>query len=376
MVGCSRRPTGEYVDPLRPLILHHPRDIMDAKTPASDAEDTAHKTIEQASAALSASDPNVPRNFVAQLFARAVPEDVVHYGPADLALLAGRAWTFLAERKTGTPKICFETVALQASGDRQSISVIEIVNDDMPFLFDSVMGELTERHLAVRLVTHPIFGVKRDAAGKLTAFDGADAANGARESFIHIHVDPVDDDALRAQIVQELQSVLDEVRLAVKDWRAMLDRVNSVVTALKTNPPPLPVDEIAESVQFLEWLLADNFTFIGVRDYVFDGHQLQADFDSGLGIMRQRDLRVLRRGQELLEVTPEIMAFLKEPRPLIIAKANIHERVHRRVYLDYIGVKRFDAAGNLTGEFRIVGLFTSTAYTRSAHGIPYLRRKI
>ena len=92
--------------------------------------------------------------------------------------------------------------------------------------------------------------------------------------------------------------------------------------------------------------------------------------------MRSRELRVLRRGNELLEFTPEIMAFLKEPRPLIIAKANIHARVHRRVYLDYIGVKRFDAAGNLVGEFRIVGLFTSTAYTRAAHSIPYLRRKI
>ncbi len=85
---------------------------------------------------------------------------------------------------------------------------------------------------------------------------------------------------------------------------------------------------------------------------------------------------MLRRGDELLEITPEIMAFLNEPRPLIIAKANVHARVHRRVYLDYIGVKRFDAAGNLVGEFRIVGLFTSTAYTRAAHGIPYLRRKV
>ena len=349
---------------------------MDAKTPGSDAEDTARKLIEQASAALSGRDRGIPQNFAAQLFARAVPEDVAQYGSEDLALLAERAWKFLVERKAGVPKIHFGAVPLQASGDRQSISVIEIVNDDMPFLFDSVMGELTERRVAVRLVTHPIFGVKRDAAGKLTAFAAADAAGISRESFIHIHVDPVDDDALREQIVQELQSVLGDVRLAVQDWRAMLERVNAVVAALKTNPPPLPVDEIAESVQFLEWLLADNFTFIGVRDYVFDGHQLQADFDSGLGIMRQRDLRVLRRGQELLEVTPEIMAFLKEPRPLIIAKANIHARVHRRVYLDYIGVKRFDAAGNLTGEFRIIGLFTSTAYTRSAHGIPYLRRKI
>ena len=117
-------------------------------------------------------------------------------------------------------------------------------------------------------------------------------------------------------------------------------------TELKTNPPPLPVDEIAEAIQFLQWLLADNFTFLGVRNYRVDGQVLEPDFDSALGIMRSREVRVLKRGNELLEITPEIMAFLKEPRLLIIAKANIHARVHRRVYLDYIGVKRFDASGN------------------------------
>ena len=40
------------------------------------------------------------------------------------------------------------------------------------------------------------------------------------------------------------------------------------------------------------------------------------------------------------------------------------------------GVKRFDPDGKLIGEFRIVGLFTSTAYTRSTRTIPYLRRKV
>ena len=61
---------------------------------------------------------------------------------------------------------------------------------------------------------------------------------------------------------------------------------------------------------------------------------------------------------------------------LIVTKSAVRSRVHRRVYMDYIGVKRFDADGKLIGEFRIVGLFTSTAYTRSARSIPYLRRKI
>src|SRR2546430_13227679 len=55
---------------------------------------------------------------------------------------------------------------------------------------------------------------------------------------------------------------------------------------------------------------------------------------------------------------------------------SVRSRVHRRVFMDYVGVKRFDRDGRLVGEFRIVGLFTSTAYTRSTRSIPYLRRKV
>src|SRR5262249_8520998 len=65
-----------------------------------------------------------------------------------------------------------------------------------------------------------------------------------------------------------------------------------------------------------------------------------------------------------------------EARVLTGREANPRSRVHRRAYLDYIGVKRFDASGKLLGEFRIVGLFTSTAYTRSTRAIPYLRHKV
>ncbi len=156
----------------------------------------------------------------------------------------------------------------------------------------------------------------------------------------------------------------------------MLERVNGMVADLKTNPPPLPVDEIAEAIQFLQWLLADNFTFLGLRNYSVRRQCAGAGFRQRARHHALARIARAQRGDELLEFTPEIMAFLKEPRLLIIAKANIHARVHRRVYLDYIGVKRFDADGNLVGELRIVGLFTSTAYTRTAHSIPYLRRKI
>jgi glutamate dehydrogenase len=339
---------------------------------ASD-EAAARDLLEHAQAQLSSLDPHVATGFAAQLYGRAVPEDLLHYGPADLAMLAAHAYALLAERTPGTAKIRCEKVMLADSGERKAIGVVEIVNDDMPFLLDSVMGELSERRLPVRLVAHPVLDVQRES-GRLVTIGGPGA--GARESFIHLHVDGLDDEAACADLTKALEAILAEVRLAVVDWRPMLDRVNGIVADLKTNPPPLPVDELAEAIQFLQWLLADNFTFLGVRNYRFENDDLVPDFDNALGIMRQRELRVLRRGSELLEMTPEIMAFLKEPRPLIVAKANIHARVHRRVYLDYIGVKHFDAAGNLVGEQRIVGLFTSTAYTRAAHGIPYLRRKL
>ena len=347
---------------------------MAVELPSSEEETAARALIEQAGAALAQRRPAIPPPFAAQLYGHAVPEDVVQYAAADIAQLAARAWDFLRERAPDAPKIRCETVSLQGSGEPKSVTVIEIVNDDMPFLVDSAMGELADRRLTVRLVAHPVFGVRRDG-GKLAALGAPDAADSTRESFIHIHLDPLDPAAC-AEVVRAVDNVLGEVRRAVQDWRPMLERINGIVADLKTNPPPLPVDEIAEAIQFLQWLLADNFTFLGLRDYRFDGRGLEPDYDSALGIMRDCELKVLKRGDELLEYTPEIMAFLKEPRPLIIAKANIHARVHRRVYLDYIGVKRFDAGGNLIGEFRIVGLFTSTAYTRSAHGIPYLRRKI
>ena len=350
-------------------------DKLAAENTGNDIQAAAHATVAKAGVELSERRRDIPPTFVEQLYGRVVPDDVMRYGAADLARLAERAFDYLQLREPGASKIRCETVALEDSGAHKAITVIEVSNDDMPFLVDSVMGEIAERKLDVRLVSHPVLGVRRDG-DRLTAVDAADAAGALRESFIHIHVEPIEDAGARDALVAALQNVLGEVRLAVQDWRPMLDYVNGIVADLKTNPPPLPVDEVAEAIQFLQWLLADNFTFLGVRYYTVDGRSIEPDFESGRGIMRSRELRVLRRGSEHLEFTPEIMAFLNEPRQLIIAKANIHARVHRRVYLDYIGVKSFDDDGNLNGEHRIVGLFTSSAYTRAAHSIPYLRRKI
>ncbi|MGH6684017.1 MAG: NAD-glutamate dehydrogenase, partial [Pseudolabrys sp.] len=261
--------------------------------PPSKRDSAVRAVIEQAGFTLAARRNDIPATFVTQLYDRASADDLLCYAAADLADLSERTFDFLRERKSGAPKIRCENVALKGPGDRKSIALVEIVNDDMPFLVDSVMGELAERRLNVQLVVHPVFGVRRDGAKLLSL--GA-PADGTRESFIHIHLEPIADEAARADIVRALDGVLGEVRLAVQDWRAMLERANGIVADLKTNPPPLPVDEIAEAIQFLQWLLADNFTFIGMREYSFDGQALEPDFTGALGIMRSRDLRVLKQG--------------------------------------------------------------------------------
>jgi glutamate dehydrogenase len=350
-----------------------------ADLPGIDEERAAHALIAAAGKVLHGKHREAPEGFVGALLSRAVPEDLMRYDARELADLATDAWSFLAERKPGAPKVRLESPAVRAEHERlRTTSVLDIVNDDMPFLVDSVLGELAERGVDIRLVVHPVFAVERDGAGHLVSFQGTGPATGGalRESFIHVHVERIDDEARRAEIVRAIADLLGDARAAVQDWRAMKARVGEVIAELKANPPPLPVGEIAEAVQFLEWLIADNFTFLGIRNYQFSagGDALEPIFATGLGIMRARG--VVQRWDAPLEITPEIRALLEEPTLLIVTKSSIRSRVHRRGYMDYVGVKRFDADGRLIGEFRIIGLFTSTAYTRSTRSIPYLRRKV
>jgi glutamate dehydrogenase len=340
--------------------------------PRSNGGHAGAALLDAAAALLAKRMPKIPADFVAKLFGLAVPDDLDRYSAEALAGIAEQSWAFLAERTAGVPKIRFEPAV-----SPPSIAVLEIINDDMPFLVDSVVGELNQRGIDIRLLVHPVFVVERDSAGRLTGFMPARPAGGSRESFIHLHVEGADDAAQRTEIVRALEGVLADVRVCVHDWPPMLARIRGVIAELRETPPPLPVDEIAEAIQFLEWIAEDNFTFLGARDFAFTstGDVLEPDFKTGLGLLRSRDVGALQRWNEPLTMTPEIRAFLDEPKLLIVTKSTVRSPVHRRVPLDYIGVKRFDRSGKLVGEHRFCGLFTSTAYTQSARTIPYLRRK-
>ena len=351
------------------------------KAPAAASERSIEHLVERAEEVLRAQGSTVPHGFATRLFARASAEDLAVYTADEIAAFTAQAYAFFAQRRPGAPKIrIYAPEGGPASGQSRSVSVLEIVNDDMPFLVDSVMSELTARHAQVRLVVHPILAVSRDAAGNIekVSADEPVADGGRRESFIHVHLDRIQDVATQNTLIVGLEQVLADVSVAVQDWRPMLARVGEVIAELKAGPVPVPEAEQKEAVDFLEWLVAENFTFLGIREYRIAGPNRDPVVvpESGLGVLRKADAQELkgRSGQEV--ILRGLHTFYSEPSALLITKASMRSRVHRRVFMEMVSVKRFDAHGNVSGEVRIVGLFTSSAYTRSTRSIPYLRRKV
>ncbi|HVT54444.1 MAG TPA: NAD-glutamate dehydrogenase, partial [Xanthobacteraceae bacterium] len=353
---------------------------MDDFTSTSDEQRARDNLIVQ-SANLTEKSGKLPRGFVAALFSRASHEDLALYRPEDLATLAQESFAFFETRPNAGAKVHLWNPPGGEGEPLHRITVIEIVNDDMPFLLDSMMGEIGARNLTVQLVAHPIFSVTRDSEGKLTKWKLAADGDGraGRESFIHIHIERIEDSRFD-DISVALVSLLQELRVCVADWQKMLDRTQDAIKDLQANAKQLSKEEIYEAADFAQWLVDGNFTFLGCREYDFtEKHgkgELMPVFEHALGLLRDPGVRVLRKGGKFLTLTPELLEFMQRPVALIVTKANLRSRIHRRVHMDYVGIKRFDKDGNPVGELRIVGLFTSTAYMQSARAVPYLRRKV
>jgi glutamate dehydrogenase len=303
--------------------------------------------------------------------------------PADwLAANAREAIEFIADKPKSRHKICVRRIPASSKGALPEGSVVEILNDDMPFLVDSVLGELQARSLAVRFLFHPIFKTERDKAGRLQTITGAGDGNwsdGHQESYIAIHLRALPDADAR-DLAATLSDILAEVRVVVADWRAMLRRLGEGRTQLELAEANLAPQVLGEATAFLQWLEQANFTFLGAREFELTGDPDTGDLvsveGSGLGVLRDAGVQVLRRGSELVAMTPEVRRFFFAPSPLIITKANVVSRVHRRAHMDYIGIKTYRSDGKPKGEIRFVGLFTSQAYVSSPGQIPVLRHKV
>ena len=315
--------------------------------------------------------------FVREFYGRVAPENLVESEADQLYGAAVSAWKRLEAHKPGRADIALFTPDAKRDGWASPHTVIQIANDDMPFLVDSVTEELGRHRLAPRFLIHPIVRVKRDGKGRLLEiYERAKAPDDAvAESVMHIELSGLDE-GIRKSLGKSLAAVLHDVHAAVADWPAMRGRIASVIAELDATPPPLPRDEVAEARDFLRWIDDNHFTFLGYREWSFrragKGLQVKIAPNAGLGVLRSSET-VLFEGDTL---PPDILDFVKKPDLIFVNKATKRSAVHRAVQLDVIGVKRFDKSGRVIGERLFAGLFTSVAYTRSPREIPLLRRKL
>ncbi|MCW3815573.1 NAD-glutamate dehydrogenase [Micromonospora sp. DR5-3] len=375
--------TGSSVDTLYELglptqALTEEPDDAELDEPVPNAE----RLVAQAVAL--AGDDHDAATLVGRFWRFAPDEELIGF-TAEEMLDAARAHRDLAQQRVpGELKL-----RIHEPDADQHHTVIEIVTDDMPFLVDSVTALLNSHHIDVHLLVHPLVVVRREPLGRLTEVSADvepdDAIAGDLvESWMHIEIDPVRDPAEREKLRKELQRVLTDVREAVEDWPKMRQRALALADELAAartsdNRPPVPEKDITDSVELLRWLAHDHFTFLGYREYRLvdtdgaDGGQaLEAVLGTGLGILRSDS----PEARALSSMTPEAHEKVLEKRLLIITKANSRATVHRSAYLDYIGFKIFNDAGEVVGERRFLGLFSTAAYRTSVQELPVVRRKV
>ncbi|KJY43194.1 NAD-glutamate dehydrogenase [Streptomyces sp. NRRL B-1568] len=349
--------------------------------------------------------------YLQRYYLHTAPEDLTGRDPVDV-YGAGISHYRLAEnRPQGTANVRVHTPTVEENGWTSSHSVVEVVTDDMPFLVDSVTNELSRQNRGIHVVIHPQMIVRRDVTGRLLEVlgsscdahgPGKDAArphDALVESWIHVEIDRETDREDLKQIAADLLRVLSDVRETVEDWGKMRDAALRIADGLADEPTDeIPETELDEARELLRWLAADHFTFLGYREYDLtkvateDGEEedvLTAVPGTGLGILRSDPSHTVDghhdghhaplarfSSSSFNRLPADARAKAREHKLLVLTKANSRATVHRPSYLDYIGVKKFDAAGNVIGERRFLGLFSSAAYTESVRRVPVIRRKV
>ncbi|MFN3521493.1 MAG: NAD-glutamate dehydrogenase [Phenylobacterium sp.] len=313
------------------------------------------------------------RLFVGQAAEDAAPDELPELSVDDLAANLADFWKFAARRKGRGPMMRIVPVI---GGEAAGLDRLEVVQDDSPFLVNSVMGEISAQGYSVRAMFHPLLTVGRDRAGERTP-----QGTQRRESMIQVILERVGADR-EPVLLGGLAEALTDVRAAVGDFQSMLDLMSRTVAELEADGPK--GEALSEDIAFLRWLQEEHFVFLGARVYQYprlaDGDYAAEEPlfqpQDGLGVLRDPERRVLRRTNEPALLTAQLRRRLELDSPVTVAKANLRSRVHRRGYMDYIGVKRYGADGRPAGEVRFVGLFTSEAYDEPTEDVPLIRAKV
>jgi glutamate dehydrogenase len=315
-------------------------------------------------------------SYLEQLVRYATGEDKIWSEPASLLQRATNAWKNAETRKPNQNNI---TIQIEEGKDwTDKKLVLNVVTDDKPFIVDSISAALTDAGKPVSFFSNAVIDVARDENGQRLV----SGSQTFRESMIHAEMDPPVSDGELDYLRNDIALVLNDVDCAVADWKPMRARLAACIKQLeKTRVTGLKKEEQKEAVDFLKWLWDNRFAFLGLRhfDYVNEDGNIQFEHvrEHDLGILKDPERRILKSTYQASgELSPAVEAFIQSSEPLIIAKANTRSLVHRRVHMDYLGVKTYSKDGAVTGEERFVGLFTSEAYNRPASNIPLIRAKL
>ncbi|GAB2520040.1 NAD-glutamate dehydrogenase [Lysobacter humi (ex Lee et al. 2017)] len=306
--------------------------------------------------------------FAREFYKRMSAEEFPMHPAEGWASLAAGFLDFAKVRAPGTAHVRLFNPSVKSHGWESGHTALQIANDDMPFLVDSVTLALAERGIGVHVIGHPVVRITRDARGRLTRI-----GEGRPESMMHLEIDRQTADEM-AEIEGAIRRVLEDVRVIVADWEVMRDRMLDVAEDLGSRAVPMDDEARAEAQEFLRWAADNHFTFLGYREYEVakQGRDevLQAVGGTGLGLLRGEE-----RGRARPLSTLGAQAASGNVDPLILTKTNARATVHRRGYMDYIGVLSFDKKGRPVREQRFLGLYTSSAYNRRPWDIPVVRQR-
>ncbi|MDN3651382.1 NAD-glutamate dehydrogenase [Thalassotalea ponticola] len=289
-------------------------------------------------------------------------------------------WKALNSRENDNAFIRVLNPEVSKHGWKSSHTVIEIILKDTPFLVDSTRIALNRLGLSPHLIVNCPMKIVRDYNNQVSALGDAtkELKESTTETVFFIEIDRLTTQKQIDQLTQELDSVYKDVWSTVNDWQALTDKFKGAIAHLETSKAQFDQDDYRESKEFLEWLLDNNFTFMGYRYYevkkVKGDVALQADRQSGLGLMRDSDEKTATRMVNSLPEKAREIALGNNI--LILTKTNSKSRVHRPAHMDYIGIKRFDEQGHVIAEERFLGLFGSAFYNDSALNLPIIRHKV
>ncbi|AWL11897.1 Glutamate dehydrogenase [Saliniradius amylolyticus] len=314
--------------------------------------------------------------FAQTLFRNISADDLESRVDSDLYGATLSLWNEFIQFNESTPYINVFNPEVAKHGWQSGHSIIEIIVDDMPFLVDSVRMAINRLSITAHLLLHTPINVKRDKQHRLQGILERDE-KGLKQTVFLIEIDRQTSKKALDTITKELKSVLEEVSLAVSDWSGMMDRLDEIIAGYGKAPCPAGDEAQQQSLAFLKWIRDHNFTLMGYRHYnakaIEGDHRWISDDDSSLGLMKNS---ISNRERLLSNLPLSARQETLSNNPLILTKTNSKSRVHRPAYMDYIGIKEFDKSGNVVGEHRFIGLFSSTFYNASANEVPVLKNKI